>query len=68
MPNLSAIIDLAMEYQHGAPSPEAEQIDSEMASRMTCECGNGMRYDAWHRPGSYIALAVCPKCGREVAF
>ena len=57
-------------YQLGAPSPEAELIDSTIVEGMRCECGSSMVYVPMSKPGSYIALAVCtrPKCGREREF
>ena len=56
-------------YQRGAPTFAAEEIDRPIAEAMTCrKCKTKMRYEAYHRQGSYIALAVCPKCGREIEF
>ena len=56
-------------YHPGAPSAEAEAIDSEIASKMRCRmCGGRCHYKAHHRPGSYIALSVCTVCGFEQAF
>jgi hypothetical protein len=60
-------------FHYGAPSEEAEQIDTEMAARMKCrKCGGSMRYEGYHKNGGsyaeYVALAVCNDCGHEVAF
>ena len=56
-------------YRFGAPSEEAEQIDVEVAREMTCpKCQGAMRYEGYHRPGEYIALAVCRHCGHEISF
>jgi len=56
-------------YKCKAPSFEAEQIDAEIVAKMKCRrCKSQMRYEPWTRPGSYIALAVCPNCGAEVEF
>ena len=56
-------------YRFGAPTREAELIDSQVASRLKCpHCGSTMYYQGWHRSGSYIALAVCRRCGYELEF
>ena len=63
-------VDLIQDgYWHGAPNAEAADIDSSVAENMSCRrCGGSCRYDAYHRPRSYIALAVCRKCGHEEEF
>ena len=64
-------------YRPVAPSTGAEQIDGEIIEKMHCsECGGQMRYEPYtlrspdrpRRVVSYIALAVCVDCGREVEF
>jgi len=56
-------------YERGAPSEEAEMIDAEIAEKMECrKCGGSCHYSGWYRPGSYIALAVCNRCGHEMEF
>ena len=60
-------------YHFGAPSQEAEDIDSQVAARMKCrKCGGSMHYEGYHKNGrgysEYVALAVCSCCGYEVAF
>jgi len=56
-------------YRHGAPNAEAGAIDRRIAENMNCrKCGGPCRYDAYHRPRSYIALAVCKVCGCEEEF
>jgi len=56
-------------YEYGAPSWEIEELDGEIAEKYPCPaCGGHCRYEAWHKPNSYIALAVCNDCGHEVAF
>ena len=60
-------------YRFGAPSEEAADIDAVIAERHPCpRCGGPMRYEAYHkrRAGycSYIALAVCNRCGHQVEF
>lgn len=55
-------------YQPGAPSAEAAAIDGPIAESRICgKCGGAVQYRPWHRrtPYSYIALAVCTKCGHE---
>jgi len=52
-----------------APNMLAEEIDKPIAESMKCrKCRSKMRYEPWTKPGSYIALAVCPNCGAEIAF
>jgi hypothetical protein len=56
-------------YQRGAPSPDALDIDAAIAERGRCTtCGGPMRYEGYHKEGSYIAFAVCCTCGRRVEF
>ena len=56
-------------YRRGAPSQEAADIDSHIAEKMPCPyCGTRCDYEAWHKVGSYIALAVCAACGWEREF
>lgn len=56
-------------YYPGAPTLEAEEIDSKIAEQIRCPiCGGRCGYDAWHKEGSYIALAVCGDCGYEQEF
>jgi len=61
---------LKVGYRYGAPSLEAMDIDAPIAEGIPCsECGGQMHYEAYTSPtGSYIALAVCNKCGHEVEF
>ena len=71
MQSISQLV--ALGYRCGAPTPEAEEIDSQVASRLKCpHCGSTMYYQGWHRTGnghsSYIALAVCNRCGYELEF
>lgn len=59
---------LAQGYRPGAPTMEAQMIDAEIAEGVKCrECGGDCHYEAWHKLGSYIALAVC-KCGNAEEF
>ena len=55
-------------YRPGAPSSKAEEIDAEVVDGTICKCGAEMHYEAWHKPGEYIALAVCSRCGRIISF
>ena len=60
-------------YQPGAPTPEAEAIDAEVAEAHPCpKCGGQMRYDGYHRHENgyteYVALAVCKSCGHVISF
>jgi hypothetical protein len=56
-------------YRYGAPTQEAEDIDVQVTKSMKCrKCGGSMHYEGYHRPGEYVAVAVCNECGREVAF
>ena len=60
-------------YQFGAPSQEAEEIDAQVAEGLKCrKCGGPMRYEGYHRQSrgytEYVALAVCNRCGYELAF
>ena len=56
-------------YRYGAPNPEVEQMDAEVVERLKCrQCGGSMRYEGYHRPGEYVALAVCNECGYAVSF
>jgi uncharacterized protein (DUF983 family) len=56
-------------YDWGAPTPEAESIDQEIAGGMKCpRCGGSCYYEGYHRPSSYIALAICLSCGHEEEF
>ena len=60
-------------YRFGAPSQEAEEIDTQVAEGLRCrKCGGSMRYEGYHKNGGgyaeYIALAVCNRCGYEVSF
>jgi hypothetical protein len=60
-------------YQFGAPSAEAEEIDTQVAEGLRCrKCGSSMRYEGYHKNSGgyaeYIALAVCNECGYEVSF
>ena len=60
---------LARGYRLGAPTLEAERIDSQVAQAIRChQCGGTMHYEGFHRPGEYHALAVCNKCGYAMAF
>jgi C4-type Zn-finger protein len=60
-------------YHFGAPSQEAEEIDVQVAESRKCpRCGALMRYEGYHKNSGgyveYIALAICSRCGYEVAF
>ena len=69
---LRPLVDLQFRadgYRHEAPTDEVAIMDAEIAERYPCpRCGGAMRYDAWSRPGSYVALAVCTQCGHQWAF
>lgn len=56
-------------YQPGCRR-SASEIDAPIAAAATCEaCGHeGCYYEPFTRPGSYIALAVCPACGEALEF
>ena len=60
-------------YRPGAPTPEAEAIDVEVAQAHPCpKCGGPMHYEGYHRQyrgyTEYIALAVCNHCGHVISF
>ena len=60
-------------YKPGAPTLEAEAIDSEIAESRPCpSCSGQMRYQGYHRHYNgyteYVALAVCNNCGRKISF
>ena len=56
-------------YRFGAPTVEADRGDAEIAERMKCKkCGSPMHFEGYHTEHSYIALAVCNRCGMEVEF
>jgi len=56
-------------YMAGAPSYEAFEIDTQVATNMKCsKCGGECYYEGWHKEGSYIALAICRVCGNEMEF
>ena len=64
---------IALGYQPGAPTPEAEAIDVEVAQAHPCpKCGGQMHYDGYHRHRNgrleYVALAICEECGHVVSF
>jgi hypothetical protein len=64
---------VAQGYHFGAPSQEAEEIDTQVAEGLRCrKCGGSMRYEGYHKNdggyAEYIALAVCNRCGYAVAF
>ena len=64
---------IALGYKPGAPTPEAEAIDVEVAQAHPCpKCGGQMHYDGYHRHRNgrieYIALAVCNDCGHVISF
>jgi predicted RNA-binding Zn-ribbon protein involved in translation (DUF1610 family) len=64
---------VAQGYRPGAPTPEAEAIDVEVAQAHPCpECGGQMRYEGYHRQHNgyteYVALAICNDCGHEISF
>lgn len=51
-------------YTYGPPDYEVALIDRPLAEKVICRfCKCHCEYEAWHKPGSYIALAVCPECG-----
>ena len=59
----------AQGYRFGAPKRQAEEIDARIAEEQPCpRCGGLMHYEGYHREGEYIALAVCNRCGYELAF
>lgn len=53
-------------YRPQAPTALAAEEDGDMVRRL--ECGGcehvGLDYRPYSRPGSYLAFAVCPACGR----
>ena len=56
-------------YTPNAPSEEAAEIDAAVVESRRCpECSGAMQYEPWHKPGSYIAIAVCSRCGAECEF
>ena len=60
---------LTQGYHFGAPTWEAEEIDAQVAQGLKCrKCAGPMRYEGYHSPTEYIALAICDHCGREVSF
>jgi hypothetical protein len=55
-------------YMPGAPTPEIAQMDAECVKGEKCpDCGKPLRYEAWHKPGSYLAFTVCD-CGYREEF
>ena len=71
MDRLSQMV--AQGYCFGAPTAEAEEIDAQIASGISCpKCGGTMYYEGWTSSQngylSYIALAVCSGCGYELEF
>lgn len=68
---MKAKIEIIDEYDPIAPSDEAATNDAAVVAKMRCsKCGGKMRYEPYYNKdiGSYIALAVCEKCGRKVSF
>ena len=64
---------VAQGYQFGAPSQEAEEIDTQVAEGLKCRrSGGSMRYEGYHKNdggySEYVALAVCNECGYAAAF
>ena len=63
-----------LDQYHAGPPPtinaECRSIDEQACREATCEhCGTvGLRYRAYHRPGSYLAFAVCPTCFHAEEF
>ena len=64
-----------MGYRPGARNPEVERLDADIVAGMRCSnrvngkrCGGQMRYEPYHTPISYVALAVCLECGEEREF
>ena len=56
-------------YTHGPPNDEVGRMDAQAAECVACPyCRIHCEYDAWHKEGSYIALAVCPMCDWETEF
>jgi hypothetical protein len=56
-------------YKLDAPTVEADQGDAEVVEGMRCRrCGGKMHFEGYHTDTSYIALAVCNECGKEVEF
>ena len=57
------------EYKPVTLEKEGHAIDAEIASRTLCpRCGTRCHYEGYEHQGSYIALAVCPKCRWEREF
>lgn len=59
------------EYKQIAPNKEVENIDASIAARMVCkQCNVSMSYMPYYseKYHSYIAVAKCPKCKKEIAF
>jgi len=56
-------------YKQAAPSREVAEEDGKIVEENSCPtCGGKMRYEPWVKRGSYIALAVCEKCGEVFEF
>ena len=60
-------------YRFGAPSAEAEEIDTQVAEGLKCrKCGGPMHYEGFHKNdggySEYVAVAVCNECGYAAAF
>ena len=71
MPRIGVMI--AQGYHFGAPTQEAEEIDARVVEGLKCrKCGGSMHYEGYHRQSrgytEYVALAVCNRCGYELAF
>ena len=64
---------VAQGYRLGAPSQEAEDIDTQVAEGLECpKCHSPIHYEGYHRRSrgyaEYIALAVCDNCHYQRAF
>jgi C4-type Zn-finger protein len=64
---------VAQGYHFGAPTQEAEDIDTQVAEGLRCpKCGGSMHFEGYHKNSGgyaeYIALAICNRCGYEVSF
>jgi len=56
-------------YRCRPPDHKTGEIDAEVVAEMTCDaCGSEMQYEPWSKVGSYVAMAVCKRCGYVIEF
>jgi C4-type Zn-finger protein len=62
----------ALGYRYGAPTPQAAEIDGQVAAQQVCpRCGSPLHYEGYQHTDpryEYIALTVCGHCGYSRSF